>query len=213
MGTRPTELPHGDTGREAYRVEEATWEEVRWIARLEAEVYSPSDAIPEATLGEWYEANPAGFSVIKRGEERIGHVDILPLRPTALRKILGGELAERDVRGADLYPPGESDSIRELYVESLALLPRPASSRAPAVSFILANFTRLAGRLCDPAAVESVYATAASGAGERLMSHLGFVRLGNPADTDRHGLWAARFSEISGAASTYAEARGRKPVR
>src|SRR5713101_7796949 len=47
----------------AYGVEQATHDEIGWIAKLEASVYSKEDAIPERLLSEWYSMNPTGFSI------------------------------------------------------------------------------------------------------------------------------------------------------
>ena len=183
----------------AYRIHPATPEDISWIARLETEVYSAGDAIPEHILIDWYNSNPNGFSVIRKGEERIGHVDILPLRLPTLQRFLSGLMVERDIRGGDLFTPDESGSIRDLYVESVAVLPRPGSSSAPVVSSLLRNFISLVGRLREPTGVENVYAIAASEAGERLLSHLGFVPVQGAAErADKHELWGAELSNISG---------------
>lgn len=212
MNGPSTEAPPGGEGRAAYRIDAAARQDVGWIAESEARVYSPSDAIPEPVLAEWYDSNPAGFSVLKSGGERIGHINILPLRPAPLRRLLDGAVAERDIRGADLYAPHERDSIKELYVESLAVLPRPGVSSAPAASFVLSNVIPLVGRLCDPGGVENVYALAASGAGEKLMRHLGFVRRAEAsARSDGHDLWAARLSDVTPLLSAYVKARRRGP--
>jgi hypothetical protein len=200
-------------GAAVYSIDAATRDDVSWMARLESDLYSPSDAIPERILSDWYDISPGSFSVIKRAGERIGHIDILPVRSQVLRELLDGTMVEREVQGADLYPPQEKSSIRELYVESLAVLPPLDLSPAPAVSFILANFIQLVARLCEPRTVDNVYAIAASSAGERLMKRLSFVRRTSAAARlDRHDLWRAKLSDIYEITSAYSNARSRNPI-
>lgn len=65
-----------------YSVEQATLAEIGWIAQLETQVYSSADAIPRRTLEEWYTANPHGFFIVRAPDGRkLGHLDILPLKP------------------------------------------------------------------------------------------------------------------------------------
>lgn len=46
----------------------ASIEDIEWIARLEAELFTGTDAIPEEVLKEWYSTNPTGFFIIKQNE-------------------------------------------------------------------------------------------------------------------------------------------------
>src|SRR5205085_2647294 len=57
-----------DAGVEStiYCIAAATPEDVAWIARLEVDMYSARDAVPEHILKEWYNSNPDGFSVVSR---------------------------------------------------------------------------------------------------------------------------------------------------
>ncbi|MGB7925053.1 MAG: hypothetical protein WCF57_17565 [Pyrinomonadaceae bacterium] len=181
-----------------------------WIARLEAETYSAEDAVPKSVLKEWYDHNPQGFFIIKRKGHRIGHVDVLPLRPATLETFCEGKILERDIPGTGLYTPAERDSIRDLYVESV-IIQTPQGSpniRAPAISYLLSNFTELVGAVCDPGKVESVYAIAASRAGERLMLHLGFRKV-KPASerTDGHDFFAAEFAHLAARLSRFSRKR------
>jgi hypothetical protein len=182
-----------------YYMEPATAADVDWIARLEAQVYTAADAVPGHVLREWYESNPDGFNIIRmRNGERVGHIDLLPLRPATLRKFLEGTIVEKDIRGDSLYPPSERAQIKDLYVESIIVLPPKGYSNAPAILCVLTNFAALVERVCDPAQVESIYAMAASSSGERLLKRLGFDLL-TPGDqrADRHGVFCARFGELS----------------
>ncbi len=160
-----------------YRVTPATTEDIDWIARQEQEVYVTGDAVPRHVLAEWYEANPSGFSVIKMPNgERIGHLDILPVRPKTLAKFIEGNIVERDIRGDSLYSSAERAQIRDLYVESIAVLPPKKFSNAPAILCILTTFGSVIGRICEPTSAESVYAIAASKSGEGLLDAWGSTR-------------------------------------
>ncbi len=182
-----------------YQTVQASVNEVDWIARLEAQVYTPADAIPKHTLKEWYNCNPTGFSVIKMKDGRkIGHIDILPIRPATLKTFLEGNIVEKDIRGDSLYSPKEKHLIQDLYVESIIVLPPKGFSNAPAVLSVLTNFAKLVERICDPANVGNIYAIAASESGERLLKRLGFDPIvSSQTRADHHDLFAAKFVDLA----------------
>jgi hypothetical protein len=182
-----------------YQIAQATEDEIDWIARLEAQVYTPEDAIPNRVLMEWYEKNPAGFSVIKMTNgQKVGHIDILPLRPTTQKAFLQGHIVEKDVRGDSLYSPSERHLIRDLYVESIIVLPPKGFSKAPAILCVLTNFVSLVERICDPKTVQNVYAIAASQSGDRLLRRLGFDPIiSSESRSDHHDLFSVKFSELT----------------
>jgi hypothetical protein len=182
-----------------YRIDPATKDDIEWIAQLESEFYSAQDAIPKDILKEWYDVNPSGFFVIKMNDSRrIGHLDILPLRPKTLTLFLEGHLVERDIRGDSLYSVHEIEHIKNLYVESIILDPPEGCSRGLAILFLLCNFTLIVNRICDSSNLESVYAIAASKSGQRLMGRLGFNKISTSENRkDGHNLFAARYSELT----------------
>lgn len=182
----------------AYTVSAATSEEMEWIAGLESEIYSDTDAVPRAVLLEWFQANPAGFSVIRMANNtKVGHIDLLPIRPATFQRFLEGTIVERDIRGDSLYSPGESAAITALYVESIIVNPPKGYTNAPAILCVLTSFERLVSRLCDPGQLKSVYAIAASRSGERLLRRLGFDVI-SPAHArkDGHELFVANFADL-----------------
>ncbi len=182
-----------------YHVAPAKSEEMDWIARLEAEVYSAEDAVPKHVLKEWYNSNPTGFNIIRMTNgQKIGHIDILPLRPASLRTFLEGNIVEKDIRGDSLYSEAERHLIRDLYVESIIVLPPKGYSNAPAILCVLTNFAGLMERICDTSNVENVYAIAASKSGELLLTRLGFDAI-TPAENraDHHDFFAASFAELA----------------
>jgi hypothetical protein len=115
------------------------------------------DAVPKHVLVEWYDANPTGFSVIKMPNgQKIGHIDLLPIRPNTLRAFIAGNIVEKDIRGDSLYSPSDRNQIKDLYVESIAVLPPKRLSKAPAVLCVLTNFGVLVERIANSASVERV---------------------------------------------------------
>lgn len=183
-----------------YRIDPATPEEIDWIAQLESEAYSPKDAIPKHILKQWYAANPSGFSIIKTDEQKIGHIDILPLRSPALELFYSGEIMEREIPGDGLHEPGERNSIRSLYIESVIIQPLNGHSNVPpyALLSLLRHFNMLVNRICNPGNVEYVYAMAASKSGARLIQHLGFEQVKvDRARADGHDLYETKFVDLA----------------
>lgn len=193
----------------AYSVEQATRDEIAWIAKLEASVYSTDDAIPERLLREWYSVNPAGFSLVKAaGGHPVGHLDILPLRSATLEALLRGDIVEREIRGDSLYSPRDRSLIKQLYVESIILLPSKRLAKAAAIMSVLANIPSIVERVADLNTVERIYAIAATPAGEKLMRRLGFDLLSaGERRKDRHNLFAGEASVVVGKASAICGSR------
>jgi len=152
----------------------ASIEDIEWIARLEAELFTGTDAIPEEVLKEWYSTNPTGFFIIKQNEERVGHIDILPLRPQTFDLLLKGSLIERQIRGVSLYTPNERNLIKNLYIEcvSISLTGR---AREVALLSLLSNISSMINKICPVENVDKIYAIAATKQGEQIMKHLGFT--------------------------------------
>jgi hypothetical protein len=185
----------------AYTVNPATPEEIDWITHLEANTYS-QDAVPGPVLKEWYESNPDGFSILRMNGQKIGHLDILPVRPQTLGLFLEGSITEREIRGDSLYTPAEKELVRNLYVESIIIqLPPGYTSNASArpVMALLCNFIQLTGRVANPDNIENVYAVAASQAGKGFMKKLGFelARSGQERK-DRLDFYVVRFDSLKG---------------
>ncbi|MEW6744660.1 MAG: hypothetical protein AB1486_18040 [Planctomycetota bacterium] len=171
----------------AYRVTQATSEEIGWIAALEASVYSRHDAVPESVLREWYTCNPTGFSVVTaHGGTPVGHIDILPLRPVPLQEFLDGHILERELRGDSLYRNQERASIRHVYVESVILRPPEGRSPAAVMLALLSWIGEIFERVADLRSLEAIYAIAATVRGDQLLRKLGFELL-RPGSSRRDG--------------------------
>jgi hypothetical protein len=179
-----------------YHVAQASREDIVWAARLAARTYGGIDVIPESTMLSWWQANPTGFSCLFRNGERIGNLDVLPLRKPALEKFVGGTLIERELAGADLFTPHEQDQITDLYVESIVIERRKDRERRGAEHMLLA-FQDIARRVCRPRKECCVYAISATKPGENLLQGLGFDLIGTPAQRrDEHQLWNAPLPAV-----------------
>ena len=99
----------------------ATPEDLDWIFRLEIDAYSAQYAVARRTLEQWYCRNPDGFSILTMNGRKIGHLTIVPLRPTILERFVQGTIAEQDIQADSLYTPGEQHLIRNLYCESIII--------------------------------------------------------------------------------------------
>ncbi len=182
----------------AYTVSPATLEEVEWIADLESEVYSEDDAVHRSVLKEWFEANPNGFSIIRMANQtKVGHIDLLPIRPATFQRFLEGSIVEKDIRGDSLYSATEAAAITSLYVESIIVNPPRGYTTAPAILCVLTSFDGLVARICEPSRLKNFYAIAASRSGQRLLRRLGFdvIKSANTRK-DGHDLFVADYAEL-----------------
>jgi N-acetylglutamate synthase-like GNAT family acetyltransferase len=180
-----------------YKIEPATPDDIRWIAKFETEMYSPVDAVPGGILKNWYAQNPNGFSIIKHDDETIGHVDLLPLKSNIVERFIGGSITEQEIRSDDLFSAQEWELVRTVYVESLAIAASPDSRRAAAVKHLLLNMIDVVRRIGDPQRIEYVYAVAATDNGSRFLKRLGFGIVSHAQDRkDQHNLYATRLASL-----------------
>ncbi len=191
----------------------ATPADLDWIFQLQIKAYSAQYAIARKTLERWYGRNPDGFSVLTMNGRRIGHLTLIPLRADALESLLLGKLVENEILEDCIHTPDQKDLIRNLYVESIILDSSLGLSKLPikALTCLAHNFVPLMSRVCDPTTLESLYALAASGRGERLMKGLGFKQIqSGEARKDERALYAAGFASLKTNISKLYERRLRK---
>ncbi|HEV7798834.1 MAG TPA: hypothetical protein VGO73_11790, partial [Pyrinomonadaceae bacterium] len=177
----------------------ATPDDLDWIFQLEIAAYSAQHAVARRTLEQWYGRNPEGFSILTINGRRIGHLTMLPLRPTILERFAQGTILEQDLDEDSLYTPGEKPLVRNLYLESIVTDSSGAPSTLPikALTCVARDFVPLVRRICEPAKLENVYALAASGRGERLLKGLGFERVRSDQErVDRRALYVAGFGAL-----------------
>ena len=180
-----------------YGIDAANRGDINWIARVQAEMYSVEDAVPEDILSDWYDHNPNGFWILKHKGQPIGHLDLLPVKPEIFQDFIAGVIVERDLRGIDLYSPDQKALVRTLYVESVAIPAVHGNHRAWAVRHLLSNFFELVSRLANPDELSDLYAIAATIAGQRFLGRLGFgVVKPGPERKDRHDLFAGSLPDV-----------------
>lgn len=174
-----------------YSVVQADLADIAWIAQLQASAYSPEDAVPETVLRSWFARNPHGFSVIENSRgERIGHIDILPLRTDLAQPFLKGRIVEKDIQSDWVFPPSARERVSDLYVESIIIKKTPGLSASPALFCVLEQLDLLIERICSPGQVQHIYAIEATATGKKLMTRMGFERWGEArARTDEHELF------------------------
>jgi hypothetical protein len=177
--------------------------DVEWLAAEEAKAYAARDAIPGARLQAWFAANRYVFGIIvSRDGRRVGHLNILPLKPEPLRHLIAGTWRERDVPGEGLYAVAEREQVTALWVESVMVNLASSFLRARALLQGLDDVPALIGRLADPAKVQRIYALAATEAGDQLVRRFGFeVVVKRDQRADEHDLFAASFAALQARAS------------
>ena len=153
----------------------ATEEDVDWIVGLEARTYPDYDAVPSELLHAWYNANPAGFSVIQTEDgEMLGHVDIFPIKPTGVDILLKGLETEQGILPDMIYSHDEQHLMESFYVESIIIKDKYTDMKPKALFCILSNFRALMTRICDSQNSKKIYGIGGTEGGERLMQQLGF---------------------------------------
>jgi len=175
----------------------ATYAEIDWVADLERQLFGET-AVPLAVLRDWYGTNPNGFHIVRAAGERIGHVDLLPVKAESLQPFVDGVVDERSLRGSDLHPPAERGLVRDLYLESVIVLGASKAIHDAGVAGLLQALPAILGLLGEPDRLRWIYAVAASPAGHRFLQRVGFEQLaGANARVDgmplyRTGRWSSR---------------------
>ncbi|HKO54784.1 MAG TPA: hypothetical protein VJ276_02830 [Thermoanaerobaculia bacterium] len=151
----------------------ATADDIAWVAGLEEKQFR-SDAVPLAILREWFGANPNGFVILRdRHGKRIGHIDVLAVRPEAFELFVKGTITEQGLRAASLYGAAERANVRDLYVESVVV--QGGEEHRAAVSYLLTHVEDgVFARVAEPANIRHVYGLAATGEGRNFMERKGF---------------------------------------
>jgi class 3 adenylate cyclase len=184
--------------RHGCMLRQATPEEVEWIADLEARTYG-SDAAPREVLRGWYKANPNGFSVLHTETgEMIGHIDLLPLKPSGVAFLTGGNDREKWLAPEMLYPAEEAHLAEAVFIESIIIKDKYNELKPKALHTILAEFESLVGRVSDTGRVKDVYGIATSEKGERLVRQLGFRLISRRGEhTYLYPLYVASYDDIN----------------
>ena len=173
----------------------ATLDDIYWIADKEKDVYkgNPLDVMPLDLIQSWYRKNPACFWVITRsGGEKIGNIYVFPLKPSALEKLVKGEILERDISSIDIYSPRESDKITSLHICSL-VCPDCSGGTVQCMRHLPVIFKNI----CDPDQLKNIYALSASPEGENLLKRNGFSMVDNGTGRkDGHPCYSVKYEDL-----------------
>jgi len=182
----------------SFTIRGADEDDIRWIARLQKSVYSKNDAVPLNVLLEWYEVFPNGFFVIvDHNNMRVGHLDILPIKESALKKYKDGELVETEIRGECLYSKQELDKITDLYIESLIVSPKNPKIRPFVLRELMRSVSYIFSKVGNESTIKRISAMAATRDGERILGHLGFQKISGAEERkDSHNMYEAKFDNF-----------------
>src|ERR1700686_4487022 len=177
---------------------QATDDDIAYIADLEFRAYDRGIAVPEPLFRSWYDANPTGFSVLCDDKGvRIGHLDLLPLRPSGVELLHNGELGEQAITPEMIYSAVEQNQTECFYVESIVVDDKYKDLRPRALFGILNCFGKVMSRMSKSTNKKKVYALGGTKSGERLMQQLGFHLITRPEDrADNFGLYVATEEDI-----------------
>lgn len=191
-----------------YRIGPSSEEDVCWAAELASRVYHGFDALPAAVMLGWYRSNPTGFSTLFRDGQRVGNVDVLPLKPLYMRRFIEGQILEIDLPPESLFTPAQRDEIRDLYWESIVIDPELSLARRHVLKAILQGYEATLGRICPLHQINHTYAIAASKEGSALASALGMVPVGDPSTRrDAHQLFQGTLASFAAAVAPLRRSR------
>jgi hypothetical protein len=151
----------------------ATDADIAWGAELQQQLFGAT-AVPLAILRDWYAANPNGFHIVRAGGERIGQVDVLPVKPGPLQRFTDGDIEERDLRGSDLHPPQERALVRDLYLESVVVRGGSKAIHDAGVTALVDALPSIYASVGEPPRLRWIYAVAFGPAGSRFLQKVGF---------------------------------------
>jgi len=159
----------------AFRLRPALSSDLPWIAERQSSFYA-SDAVPLTVLQQWHEANPGGFSILEdRDGLAQGQITFLPLKPDCLQRYMSGGpggMVETEIEGRHIFGPAERHLVHDLYLESIIL---PEIDRSQARTALFRALPKLISDVSNPACQGDIYALAATAAGERWLTRMGFM--------------------------------------
>jgi hypothetical protein len=188
-----------------YNIVPSSLNDVKWAAKQAAMVYGGYDVIPEKVMLAWFRANKNGFFVVKRGDEtNVGNLDILPLKPNTMQEFISGELLEKEILGDCLFGPNEKASVRDIYIESLAVpkhLFDDKTSNSFALYAVIENLAECILGLCEQDIVErgdvKVYALSANPTVALHLTDMGFEIVSHKDNRrDGHDLYCLDFKAL-----------------
>jgi hypothetical protein len=179
------------------RFDEASEQDIKWIANLEREYYG-SQAVPYETMLLWWRTNPKGFYAIRRGGKSVGHATLLPLKPSAVQALVTGLKGEKDLRADDIFPPTERDEARDVYIESVI-----ADTEGLCSAFLRTLRDRIS-TVANAKNIEFLYAYPATVPGQQFLERLNFEPIPRPGTTgDLPLMHAVRYKSLIAQIAAY----------
>lgn len=177
---------------------QATARDIDWIADLEIKTYGRSIAVPGRILHAWYDANPHGFTILQTEDgELVGHINILPLKPSGVELLLKGRESEQAITPDMIYSPVEQHLMESFYVECIIVKTTYKDVKPKALSCIMGSLKSLMSRICDSPNSKNVYGLGGTKGGERLMQQLGFRLISQGYERgDGFPLYVASYADI-----------------
>jgi hypothetical protein len=196
----PDELAETDLGKFVadYVVLQATEEDVAWSADLARRAFRGSDLVPDVIRNEWHRTNPYTYWVVKKnGREPVGYTILLPLRPNTLKHVEDGDLLERNILGDNIFTPAERDSISSIYIASLVVMNERNNCVPKAVAQFMMSCEEVLEKLCHIERLQTIYATAASRGGKRLLERFDFMKIRDGSQRkDHHDLYRIDYQTL-----------------
>lgn len=167
-----------------YTIQVSKQEDIEAVYNINTSVYKGSDVIDLATLLEWHQKNPAAIHVIVDSFGKIvGNFNILPIKNEFMHLLLTGEIIEKEIKGAYLFSPAESNKVEYLYMESIV-----NTGGISAIIEFLRQMPTMFSRLClDLNSIKKIYCLAASPEGKSFIDHLGFTEFPYMGEPRRDG--------------------------
>lgn len=177
-------------------VTRATRDDVEWVAERQGECFGKA-AVPRDILLEWHAVNADAFSILHHAGNRIGQIDLLPIREPALSLFVKGVIDERGIRGASLYTADEKETVRDVYIESVFVGGGSKLIHQAGVTKLLTDLESLVARVANPQNLQHVYGLGATRAGIRFMERRGFELVSARATRlDRSPLYRISYSSL-----------------
>ncbi|GER87823.1 hypothetical protein KDW_19850 [Dictyobacter vulcani] len=144
-------------------------------------IYDDEDVVDYQTLLEWRSRNTDIFMTAREGDERAGGITILPLAEEIIQCLIDDKIREKDI---PLWSIRKwTDDQLSVYIPSISITHTGNKQRdAERGQFIIRNTIRWAYTLNKLYDIKNWYAIAASDAGRKIVTHLGFTKIAGKRD-------------------------------
>jgi hypothetical protein len=175
--------------KEKICVRNAHLADLRKIVELDIQELGPKEYISEKVFRKWFEKNEQVFRVAECNGEVVGYHSILPLKKETLKKFIDGKVREKSFKKRDILSTGYFYRLSELYVFSV-VIDHKMKFRCTKILFndIVNRLTEIRDR---GQKLTTIYATAASRDGKKLLDKLDFTPISEDSKKrkDKHPLY------------------------